>query len=132
MFYRYTDSDIYPYDTDIDFKFNIMDPNALLEMIDITYVRKLIKDYKIATTNTGINIGSDTVKTKQMIENYQDAVSSLYIYEQISSGNTVEIMMSDYRKLVFKTTAKCHVFNLTMNILRLIGGYGALAYSGNT
>ena len=132
MFYRYMDSDIYPYDTDIDFKFNIMDPNSLLEMIDITYVRKLIKGYKIATTNTGIKTGSDTVKTAQMIENYQDAISSLYIYEQISSGNTIEIMMSDYRRLVFKTTAKCHVFNLTMNILRLIGGYGALAYSGNT
>lgn len=132
MFYRYTDSDIYPYDTNVDFQFNVTEPNALLDMIDITYVRKLIKEYKIASLNTGLRVGPETVTSKQMLKRFQDANSSLYVYEQISSGNTIQINMNAYRRLIFKTTAKCYVFNLTMNILRLIGGYGALAYAGNT
>jgi hypothetical protein len=59
------------------------------------------------------------------------ANTTMKIYETLSRGNTIEMNMSDYRKIIFKTNAKFYVFNLTMNILRLIGGYGALAYSGN-
>lgn len=132
MMYRYTDGDIYPYDTNIDFQFNVTDPNALLEMIDIQYVRRLIKEFKIASSNTGLIVGPETVSTSVMQQRFQNANTSLYVYEQIASGNTIQINMDAYRRLIFKTTAKCHVFNLTMNILRLIGGYGALAYSGNT
>lgn len=132
MFYRYIDSDIYPYDQTIDFDFNIIDPNKLLDMIDIVYVRKLIKDFNIASSNTGLKLGSDTVQSATLLKLFQDANTTLFVYEQLSSGSTIQINTKAYRRLIFKTTASCYVFNLTMNILRLIGGYGALAYSGNT
>jgi hypothetical protein len=132
MFYRYTDSDIYPHDLKIDFQFNVTNPNALLEMIDIEYVRKLIRELKITSSNTGLNTGNDTAVSSEILKRFQDANTSLFVYDQISSGNTIQINMDAFRRLIFKTTAKCFVFNLTMNILRLIGGYGELAYSGNT
>ena len=132
MYYRYTDSEIYPYDLSIDFKFNITNPNELLELIDIEYVRKIIRDFKIASNNTGINIGRDDISSSTFLKRVQDANSTLYVYDQISSGLTIELNMNAYRNLIFKTTAKCFVFNMSMNILRLIGGYGVLAYSGNS
>jgi hypothetical protein len=133
MFYRYIDADIYPYDSNIDFKFNITDINTLLDNIDIEYVRRIIRDYTLATNNTNLSvIGSELINSSVLLQLFQDANSTLYVYEQLATGNTVEISMSAYRRLIQKTQGTCFVFNLTMNILRLIGGYGALAYSGNS
>lgn len=52
-------------------------------------------------------------------------------YEQLLLNNNV-IKLSTYNKLILKTKVECIVFNVSINILRLIGGYGALAYTGNS
>jgi hypothetical protein len=132
LLFRYTDAQIYPYDLNIDFVFNITDPSGLLEAIDIEYVKKVIREFTLATNNTSNpNILDSRTLTSDQIKLFQDANSTLYAYNQLSTGKTIQIQMNAYRRLIMKTTATCHVFDLTMNILRLIGGYGALAYSGN-
>ena len=67
-----------------------------------------------------------------MLQRFQDANTTLYIYNQLSAGNTIELSMSAYKRLFLKTSGTCFVFDLSINILRLIGGYGSLAYSGNS
>jgi hypothetical protein len=51
-------------------------------------------------------------------------------YEYLSNNNN--ILLSVYKKLILKTKVECIVFSVSINILRLIGGYGALAYTGNS
>ena len=133
MFYRYTDVDVYPHDININFLVKIIDTNTLLELIDIQYVRKLIKEFTTSGLKSGVHIGPDTVSSAIMNRRFQDANQTQFVYDQITNDNTIpiQININVYRRLIFKTMAKCHVFNLTMNILRLIGGYGSLAYSGN-
>ena len=132
MFLRYMDADIYPYDSNIDFNFTIVNPTSLLNQIDIQYANKLIKDYSIANNNTEVIFGSKLVSSKTMLQRFQDANTTLYIYNQLSAGNTIELSMSAYKRLFLKTSGTCFVFDLSINILRLIGGYGSLAYSGNS
>jgi hypothetical protein len=127
--FRYTDPQIYPYDLDINFKITITDPSALLGQLDIDSARKIVKNMETSGTvdlNTGTVVNSDVLKI------ITQARTTVRIYDLLSQGTTIEIDLDDYRNLVFRTTAKCHVFDLSINILRLIGGYGALAYSGNS
>jgi hypothetical protein len=132
MLYRFTDAQIYPYDLTIDFTFNITEPAALLESIDIEYVKKIIRQFTLATNNvSNPNILDGRVLTSVQLKLYQDANATLFVYNQLSAGKSIQIQMSSYRRLILKTTATCYIFDLTMNILRLIGGYGALAYAGN-
>lgn len=132
MYYRYTDSQIYPYDTDINFRIIIPDPEELLELIDIDYVRRIIREYNLINADATLSTQTlESITSSGALKLLEDANSTMYVYQQLSEGNDVEMYMDAYRKLLLKTKAKCHVFSLTMNILRLIGGYGALAYSGN-
>lgn len=132
MYFRYTDEQIYPHDLDINFTLTITDPSELIEAIDIEYVNKLIKNFKLITdgTNNGSVLDDRTLSSVQL-KRFEDANSTLYIYNQLLSGKTIEIQMEAYRRLLLKTTATFYVFNMSMNILRIIGGYGELAYSGN-
>jgi hypothetical protein len=131
MFYRYTDYDIYPYDLNINFKLIISNPVALLEKIDIDYARKIINEHKLITADPdhlssySKNMNTETIKLLRA------ATITQYIYDNLSSGNTIEVDLSEYRHVFFKTRAKLYVFLLSINILRLIGGYGTLAYSGH-
>jgi hypothetical protein len=132
--FRYIDTDIYPYDTNINFTITINDPdvlNNLLESIDVDYANKIIRTYRTANNTTNTSSSSDLIINKKLKTLLQNANTTVFVHSQLSSGDTIKIEMDAYRRLFFKTTAKCHVFDLTMNILRLIGGYGALAYSGN-
>jgi len=132
MYYRYTDAQIYPHDLDINFKIIINDPDALLEQIDIEFVKKTIREYKAASNRTDMSRHfTGSVVSADIIKRFEDANVTLFVYEQLAAGNTIEIYLDAYRRLLFKTKAMCHVFNLSMNVLRLIGGYGALAFSGN-
>lgn len=125
-FYRYTDEEIYPYDLDIDFTITISEPFELLQNLDIEFANKIYK-YVIATEQPASLI-------RHMSQLKNNALLTIDIYNKINSINDdmfVDMKMSTYRKLIFKTSAKFYVFNLSLNILRLIGGYGSLAYSGN-
>lgn len=128
-YFRYTDAQIYPHDLDINFKININDTEALLNNIDIDYAKKAVREYKLLCDDTSlVNKLSNCFTTSKTMRHYKDAVDTLCIYEQLLSGNPIEVDIAVYRKLILKTTATCHVFSLTMNILRLLGGYGGLAF----
>lgn len=131
-YYRYNNAELYPYDLDINFKLTITDPEALIDSIDIVYIRKIIREYQLITQDATLsNRTAENIVSSDLIQLYADANSTLFIYEQLTAGNTIEIDMNAYRRLILKTTATLNVFDLSMNILRLIGGYGALAFSGN-
>jgi hypothetical protein len=135
MYYRYTDAQIYPHDLNINFKININDPETLIKQIDIDYVKRIIREHKLVCHNTSIyNQMLDSITLRgelisDTIKRFEDAKATMHVYEQLCSGNKLNICLDVYRRLLLKTTAKCHVFSLTMNILRLIGGYGGLAYN---
>lgn len=132
LYFRFKDEQIYPYDTDINFNLTITDPDILIDQIDIDYVKKTIREYKLISEDITLgNLTLSNVIARDAIRNYEDANSTLFVYDQLSNGNTIEINTAAYRKLLLKTKAHFQVFSLTMNILRIIGGYGALAYSGN-
>ena len=117
MLFRYNDTYIYPYDNDIDF--NIIITDQILGKIDINYAKTIIEN-----SNTEMSyIHKDIIDI---------AIATIEIYNSLTNGDVIEIPLSIYRKIFMTTTAKFHVFNLSMNILRIIGGYGALAYSGPT
>lgn len=129
-FFSYTLNNLYPYDQNIDFNIMISNTNDLLEKIDIVYVRNIIEDYLQLNKNENL-VGIDYLTNSNMADLVESANSTQYVYEQLSNNNQIEIPFSVYRKILLKTTVKCHIYSLTMNILRIIGGYGALAYSGN-
>lgn len=132
MLFRFTDQHIYPYDTNIDFKLNISDPSALVEQIDVNYAKKIIKEYKLNNSDTSLNSMTERISSGDIIKNFKDAELTMSIYEKLRADEIVEINISQYRKIFLKTLAKMQIFSLTMNVLRLIGGYGALAYTGNS
>lgn len=127
-YFTYTINDIYPYDQDIDF--NVLITNEILDRIDIIYVRNILEDYAQLKSNVTL-IGIDYLTKSNMTDLIESANSTQYVYEQLSNNSLVEIAFSVYRKLLLKTTAKCYAFSMSINVLRIIGGYGALAYSGN-
>lgn len=132
MYFRYTDAQLYPHDFDINFKINLNDPEALLEQIDIDYAKRLVREYKLISADATLaNRSLERITTKEMFKRYEDANITLLVYNQLASGDTIELYIDTYRRLLLKSRVKCHIFNLTMNVLRLISGYGSLAFSGN-
>ena len=130
--FRYNDSQLYPYDLGINFKFFITDPETLLDKIDINYVNKVIKDYNLVMEDA--NSSTNSIGTMTMVDTLKtvdNANITLRIYNKLKSGTSVEIVMNEYRKLILKTSLTMHVMDITVNILRIIGGYGALAYTSN-
>jgi hypothetical protein len=135
MFLRYTDANIYPHDLHINFNINILDPSALLESIDIKYARRLIKLKEEILENANDNIFDNkniNIPNYVLSEQISNAEHTVKIYDMLLIGNTILVPINSYRKLILKTTGSFYAFNLSMNILRLIGGYGDLAYSGST
>jgi len=122
-YYRYINEYIYPYDLDINFNINITKPNELLEKIDYDFALFIINKY----TNENVTYDMDTQTIKKMLLYSQITIK---VYNMINEGN-YSISLNDYRKIYLKTEATFYAFNSALNILRLIGGYGSLAYSGN-
>lgn len=122
-YFRYTFRDTYPHDELIDFKINIIDPDQLLGLIDIDYVRSILNTY----SNTGTLPGILNYEISDIIDSAQ---ITLNIWNQLSGGQNIDVLISEYNKIILMTSAKMFAFSLSLNILRLIGGYGALAYSG--
>jgi hypothetical protein len=107
-YFYYTDQQIYNHDLDINFNIVIEEPQELIDKIDIKYAKRLVEE-----------------------NNNNNAIITINIYEQLVNNNNI-ISLENYRKILFKTNAICNVYSLSVNILRLIGGYGALAYTSNS
>jgi hypothetical protein len=132
LLFRYTDEQIYPHDLDICFNLTITDParlENLIESIDVEFAKRVINELKPSNNNN--NFGPDYLPNYEALDLLESAKITLFVYEQLTCGKIIDVEMQKYRKVFFKTAARSFVFDLTMNILRLIGGYGALAYSGN-
>lgn len=121
---RYTIAELYNYDTALDFILTLNDPVSFANMIDIRNIRREIIDLQNTEENEG------RVLTVQETLRLEELETFVEVYDQLIAGEN-RILRSIYRKIPLITTAKLYVFDLTINILRLIGGYGALAYSGN-
>lgn len=120
--FRYTDEELYPYDIDINFPLTIPDNNAFIELIDTLDIANRIKEL------TDVDISALPINRQLLLKELQLIEC---IIEQIRNGETNKIELRLLRRLRFRTGARMHVFSLSMNILRLIGGYGSLAFSGN-
>jgi hypothetical protein len=120
--YRYTDNQIYPFDSNIDFLLTV-NKAQLLEKIDDIYAQQIIKLWESGKMTINQN---DAKKLYELAEKTHD----IYQLLEGSDDNEQKIMMSDYRYLIFKTDALCTVFSHSINILRMIGGYADLAFSG--
>ena len=121
---RYTIGELYNYDTSLDFILTLDDPVGFANKIDIRNIRREIIELENVEQNEG------RVLTVQETLRLDELNTFVETYDQLIAGEN-RIIRSVYRKLPLITTAKLYVFDLTINILRLIGGYGALAYSGN-
>ncbi len=121
---RYTDPQIYDHDQNINFDINIIEPHILLDKIDIDYAKRVLNTYKNTATLENITSGN----IKKLLDEAQTTVN---IYDQLSTGKSIQINTISYKKIIFSTMTNLFVFNLSMNILRLIGGYGALAFTSN-
>lgn len=129
MYFRYTNAQIYPHDLDINFKININEPECLLKQIDIEYVKSTVREYRLLCDESSLfNRLPGCTTTSNTMRRFIDARDTLCVYEQLCLGKPIVIDIDIYRRLLLKTTATCHVFSLTMNILRIFGGYGGLAY----
>jgi len=122
--FEYTDEQIYPFDLDLDFTLTIPqnDVEEFLLSINIGRMKKIVSDLTLIENSLG------PVK-KELLESYRQTLSTL---EQMEDKQTNEIPMSQYRLLIFISEARITAFDLGMNILRIIGGYGGTAYSGNS
>ena len=117
--YRYTDNDIYQHDSDIDFILTLEETNEFLENVDILFMEQEIERLELIESLLPLQ------------QNYKNELFELVeTYNLIKKGSN-KIKLSEHRKMMHRTTTTLHTFSLTINILRLIGGYGALAYSGN-
>lgn len=121
---RYTIGELYDYDTSLDFILTLDDPVSFANKIDIRNIRREIIELQNVEQNEGRAL---TVQETLRLDELNTFVET---YDQLIAGEN-RIIRSVYRKLPLITTAKLYVFDFTINILRLIGGYGALAYSGN-
>jgi len=123
--YTYIDNDVYPYDTNINFTINFDDTNELIQIINIDYAKKIVKMAEHGLDNINVPL-------TQFLPLLDRANTTVEIYDLLSTGQISSMELDTYRKLIFNTKSSFNVFNLSINILRLIGGYGTLAYSGNT
>ena len=121
---RYTIAEIYPFYIGLDFILTLQDPVEFSNLIDIRSIRseiRTLEDIELVEGRTR------TVQEQLRLEELQGFEEA---YVELQSGDN-RIQRSIYRSVPLITTAKFYAFSLSMNILRLIGGYGALAYSGN-
>lgn len=126
--FRYTLEELYPHninrddDCVCDFVLTLQDPKSFCDKIDIKYIREQIN--KIKTSCNSSCIDKKTSHRLCKFEEYEK------IYYNLKDGDDDKILNSSYMKIPLMTSAKFHVFDVSINILRLIGGYGSLAYSG--
>lgn len=120
----YTMDEIYPYDQELDFILTLQDPKGFAATIDIRYIRNEIRGLENITQVQGLVLTASQILRLEELQNFEE------IYTRLSDGTEDIVQMSLYRKIPLITTAKCYIFDLSLNILRMIGGYGALAYSG--
>lgn len=120
----YTIMEIYEYYPTLDFILTLDDPVKFANMIDIRSIRSEIQELNAIEQTRGVLNVSETLRLEEL-------TSFVEIYEELISGKENRIQRSLYRKIPLIATAKLYVFDLSINILRLIGGYGSLAYSGN-
>uniref|UniRef100_A0A6C0BFH9 NCLDV major capsid protein n=1 Tax=viral metagenome TaxID=1070528 RepID=A0A6C0BFH9_9ZZZZ len=122
-YYRYINKQLYPHDLHINFDIIINNPNELLEKMDYEFSLFTINKY----TNENVTYDTDTKTIKEMLFHSEKTIK---VYNMLKQGiNLIEL--NDYRQIYLKTDATFYAFNSALNILRLIGGYGSLAYSGN-
>ena len=120
---RYTIREIYDHYPGLDFILTLNDPIGFANMIDIRFIRTEIRNLELIQQTQGSLSVKETLRLEELN-------SFVEIYEELKSGEN-RVQRSLYIKIPLITTAKLYVFDLTINILRLIGGYGSLAYSGN-
>ena len=121
---RYTIAELYPYYEGLDFILTLQNPVEFSNMIDIRGIRTEIRNLEDIELVEG---RTRTVQEQLRLEELQAFEEA---YTELQSGEN-RVQRAVYRRLPLITTAKFYVFSLSLNILRLIGGYGALAYSGN-
>lgn len=117
--YRYNDNYLYPYDESIDFILTLEDTDKFLESVDILFIEQEI---------VRLDLLDSLIRSQSLYKN--ELLELQNAYNLIKKGSN-KIKLSHHRRMIHKTNTTIHVFSLTINILRLIGGYGALAYSGN-
>jgi len=108
--YSYCDVDIYSHDLNIDTNIIIFKED-IYSNLDIATARQMIKMYS-----------SDT-------DNYKKGIATLDVYDYMANNNEQTILLSKYRQILLKTNVNFYVFNLSLNVLRIIGGYCSLAYA---
>jgi hypothetical protein len=121
---RYTIGDLYGYDADLDFILTLDNPVDFANIIDIRSIREEIVDLENIVRIQGRALTVRETLRLEELARFEE------IYNELISGEN-RIQRSLYRALPLITTAKFYVFSLSINILRIIGGYGNLAYSGN-
>jgi hypothetical protein len=117
--YRYIDEYIYPHDINIDFMLTLEYTDEFLESVDYLFMEQEIER---------LNVIDILLPAQELYKN--ELLELLEVYNLIKDGSN-KIKLSAHRKMPHKTNSTLYIYNLTINILRLIGGYGALAYSGN-
>jgi len=108
--YTYCDNDIYSYDSNIDTNITIFKED-IFSLLDISTAKQILKNYD----NTNLN--------------YNKALITLNVYDYLLNNNEQIILLSEYRQLLLKTDVNFYVFNNSLNVLRIIGGYCSLAYA---
>jgi hypothetical protein len=121
---RYTISEIYNYYPKLDFILSLNNPVDFANMIDILFIRAEIQELEALEQTRGVLTVAETLRLEELNKFVE-------IYEELISGEENRIQRSLYLRIPLITTASLYVFDLSINILRLIGGYGSLAYSGN-
>jgi len=119
--YTYTDNEIYSYDANIDILITIF-KDELLNLIDMTTAKNFIKNYNDIKLNYSL-------PNENLEEKYNGALITISTFDNLTKNESIEILLSDYRKIFLKTNVDFYCFSLSLNILRIIGGYCSLAYS---
>jgi hypothetical protein len=119
--YSYQDIDIYPIDNDFSFDIEINNLDVFIGTIDETFVNDQIASL-------------ENIPDKQeLLEKYQ-TIRNLFMEfpnnTQLQNENKINIPYDIFRIIPIITTSSLFVFSHSLNVLRLIGGYGGLAYSG--
>lgn len=105
--------EVYPFDEDIDFFLTIPNVEEFLESVDFDKINSYMES-------------SEVQNNPILHEYYLGVISTL---NDISSGATNQIQMLMYRYMFFKTNITLNVFSVSLNVLRLLSGYGGLAFS---
>ena len=106
----------------------------LLDSIDIDYAKQVIALHQTQKLIENLSY-STRIHGSLLLDSIDRCVETIAVYDKLISCNSsvrpVEISMNQYIKLIRRTTAHVYCFSLSLNVLRIIGGYSALAYSGN-